>query len=138
MASFDIEVLKWGFENMPFSDCVTINNITFDEGDSVVILPDSFEGKPITYLAYVQDYTPEHERFHDWHHPAQGTEFVPGKYTLTSRSIKIPSYVKRFIIPASIRDIGYEGLIYTKDTVIEVDENNTAYTVKDNKIIDKR
>jgi len=138
MASFDIEILKWGFENMPLSGCVTIKNITFDEGDSVVRLPDSFEGEPITHLAYVQDYTPEHEHFHDWHHPAQGSEFVPGKYTFTSRSIKIPSYVKRFIIPASIREIGYKGLIYTDETVIEVDENNMTYTVEGNKIVYKR
>jgi hypothetical protein len=138
MAVFDIQRIRWGYESRPPRYYIAISDIRFDEGDEVVYIPDNLEGEPITNLGYGQKYTPPYERFHDWHHPSQGSELVEGNYSFSYNTINVPAFVKKIVIPASINDICYCAFKFLGNTEIEIDEGNTVYAVKNEKIVSKK
>ena len=126
MATFTFATLKEGYESKPLDYVTVLVSIQFEPTDTDVVVPGHYEGKPVTHVCYVQDYTPAHEHWHDWHHPtAFGSEWVEGKYSLTSaNTIVIPSHVRTLTLPASVRHVGYQAFAYGKTTSVLFEEGN--------------
>ena len=124
MAKFTFATLKEGYENKPLDYVTALVSIQFEPTDTHVAVPSHHEGKPVTHVCYVQDYTPAHEHWHDWHHPtAFGSEWVEGKYSLTSAStIVIPPHVKTLTLPNSVKHVGYHAFAYGKSTAVLFEE----------------
>ncbi|MBR2341278.1 MAG: hypothetical protein IKA72_02585 [Clostridia bacterium] len=99
-----VEKIKIGEEGTEYKYYNSITAIEFDENDETAYLPPSFNGEPICWVGYKQDYAPAYERWHDWQHPSQGSEWVEAKYTRQYCSILVPAYVKKIILPATIKD----------------------------------
>ena len=138
MAQFKIERLKWGNDETGFDYCISISKIVFEKDETEIVLPSHYEGEPITHVGYVQDYTPAHEHWHDWHHPSQGSEWVPEKYSYSGATIFVPKSLKKLIVPATVTnfcDYAFENI---DKVMIEVDPENTVYCSGKGQIKNKR
>ncbi|MBR2651097.1 MAG: hypothetical protein IKD45_05495 [Clostridia bacterium] len=144
MAQFIIENLKEGIETSSglYTYHLTLTNIIWEEGDEVVVLPDKYEGKVITHFGYKQGYTPAEERWHDWHHPSQGMEYIPARFDLERSICTPPPHVKKVIFPRTAKDI-FTNIFNTEypldgsnkyRVIIEIDPLCNNYYVYDNVI----
>lgn len=134
MAEFKVEEIKLGYEGGDFNYIVSISNILFNKDDEVVIIPDLFNGKPITHIGYGQAFVPAHEVWCDWHHPSKGSDYEPDKYERDYLTFQIPEYVKKIVLPKTIKDVCYCAFKFNHDLVIEIDEDNPHLKVENGKI----
>ena len=132
MTKFDISVVRHGSVSYAISD-LTVTNITVDEGDTEIIFPEVFEGKPVTHIGYKEKFSEAEERYHDWHHPAQGMEIVPARYDAEAVTFCIPKSVTRIFIPASVKEVSYRAFAKV-DTrrVVEIAPENPYIEVREN------
>ena len=130
MAKFIFEKIKIGNLNEEYSYINSISDIVFDDGEKIVVLPEKINGEVVTHFNYTQIFEEGYERWHDWHHPAQGTEYIPPKYDKTSSNIVIPKYVEKIVIPKTITDIATSGLKIHDNFLFEIDSENPRYEVK--------
>lgn len=135
MATFGVKRVKYGFVGERISEYISIDSITCDEGDEVIVLPSEFEGEPITHFGYGQAFEEAHEVWADWHHPGKGSVFVPDKYHFTYPSFKFPKSVKKIVIPATVVDISSGAKEAMKSLIIEVSPENPHYRYIDGKLI---
>ena len=99
MAIYHLTLLRSGPVAHPYHITAGLSGITLENGDEVLEIPTEFEGYPVTEIGYYESIDPAHEHFHDWHHPAQGAEWVPDTYQTHSCSIYLDERVKRVILP---------------------------------------
>ena len=131
MAKFMVKRIKDGYEGRRIDTYISIADIAFEEGDEVIVLPSEFEGEIITHFGYDQAFTKAHEEWADWHHPGKGSDWVPDRYHYDYVKIRFPESVKKLVIPATIRDIGYYIPKDLKNLTVEVEEGNTRYQAID-------
>ncbi|MBQ7906958.1 MAG: hypothetical protein IJ309_03185 [Clostridia bacterium] len=134
MAIFDIGVVRYGRVGAERS-YLCLKTIIFEETDEVVTLPGTYEGLPITKFGYGEVHREAEERWHDWHHPAQGTEIVPERYEFTYNTIVPPKHVKKIVFPKEMTDIYTYAFENCEHVAFEVDEENPDYTARDGKIV---
>ena len=132
-----IEKIKMGEEGSEYKYYNSITAIEFDENDEIAYLPPSFEGEPIRWVGYKQAYEPAYERWHDWHHPSQGCEYIKPHYGYKSTRVNVPPHVKKIVLPATVQGVPSTFFVKHSDLVYEVDENNPVLTVEDNRIVRK-
>ncbi len=134
MAKFLVKQLKIGNEKKGFEFVNCISTITAEEGEEIIHIPDEIDGVKITHVGYMQDYTPAHEHWHDWHHPSQGSEWVEEKYSLIGSYISFPPSVKKVIFSLGIKDVcdyAFEG---RKNFSLETVENHPLLYVINNHV----
>lgn len=119
-----VEKIKIGEEGSEYKYYNSITAIEFDETDEIAYLPPSFEGEPIRWVGYKQGYEPAYERWHDWHHPSQGSEWVEGKYTRQYCDILVPAHVKKIVLPATIEDFPSSPFKTESGLIVEVSREN--------------
>ena len=126
MAKFIFEKLKVGYEDKPLTYVLSLVDIQFEPTDQHVVVPSHHDGLPLELFCFVQDYTPAHEHWHDWHHPTSyGSEWVEGKYsTKSANTIVIPPHVKTLTLPQTIKNVGYRAVAYQPQTQVRFDEDN--------------
>ena len=84
-------------------------------------------------------------RYHDYHHPSQGSgDYCPDEYILGRmfQYPKFPSNLKRIFIPKTVKNINrdffyYADKYYCPELIIEIDPDNSNYKVVDNKVVMK-
>lgn len=136
MAKFKIQKLKWG-SNTSFSLHATLCDVIFEPDDEIIYIPDTYKGEKLTHIGYVQGFEEAYERWHDWHHPAQGMEYVPERNFLSDRCrINVPSHIKKIVIPESATSINPNAFVGS-GFELEISPDNVLYTVKDGKIVRK-
>ena len=140
-------IIKSGFEGKGFTYFVSISKgfmSTQFPSDEEVIIPESYNGYPVTHLGYVQDKTLAHVRDHDYHHPSQGSgDYYPTEYHPREDLFgpEFPKTLKKFFIPKTISNISYnffENMNQAPDLVIEIDPRNPYFEVINNKIVKKK
>lgn len=129
MARFDVRIIRNG-EVGKEEELVSVYAVRLDEGEHEIVFPESFEGKPVTHIGYGEEYCEGEFRYHDWHHPAQGGDYYPEHYEISSHSLGIPSTVTRIYIPKSVKRVGYDAFSgFEKPGAIEIDPENTHIAV---------
>lgn len=131
MTKFDISVVRHGSVSYAISE-LTVTNITVDEGDTEIVFPEVFEGKPVTHIGYREKFCEAEERYHDWHHPGQGMEFFPAHYEREYVTFRIPQSVTRIFIPKTVKDVCYcafKGVDVKR--VVEIDPENTHVKIRE-------
>ena len=140
--------IRSGFEGRDISYVASVCEFMFGTdftSEEEIIFPESFEGLPLTHLGYSENYTPEHVKDHDWHHPSRGNgDYCPKEYyPWPGPSPYFPDSIKRIFIPKTVQYISND--FFDKATkelcpylVIEIDKENPYYEVIDNKIIKKK
>ena len=113
---------------------VSLTAIEVTEDEDTVIIPEAYEGEPVSFIGYSQDFTPAHLHWHDWHHPGQGGDWEPDRYGYNYLALSIPPSVKRVVIPSTVRSICGSAFKGCPGVTIEVDPDNPWYTVRDNKL----
>ncbi len=131
MAKFKIIKLKLGTEKKGYIYPLSISNVTADEGEEIILLPSHHDGEEITLFGYEQAYTPAHEHWHDWHHPAQGSEWIEESYDKTFANICLPSSIKKLIIPKNIVDFCSYSLEYNRKYKLEVEKDHPVYYINE-------
>lgn len=148
MTAFRLNIIKKGFEGKEIEYAASLDyswvgtKIDFEDE---LILPETFQGYPLVYIGYQQDYTPEHVRDHDWHHPSQGSDgYYPKEYYPKAHNYPadFPKNLKKIFIPKTVRYICEEffkdaSTKYCPNLVIEVDPENPYLKVVDNKVVRK-
>lgn len=139
MAEFIFQKIRLGYEGGKITTVMALEKIEFESGDTVVEIPAEHKGMPVTHIFYRQSVNPEHVRFHDWHHPAQGEgERVPTEYTVIGTYIDyFPESLKKIVFPATARCIYKADLNRREGVTYEIPEENEYYTVRDGEIIYK-
>lgn len=128
MAEFVIQKIKYGYEGRGvIEEDLSIVDIIFSEADEVVVLPSEYEDEPITLFGFGQAFDRAHEEWADWHHPSKGSDFVPDRYYYDYRRIVFPEYVKKVVIPATVKDICFYVVKDLKTLTVEVDPENRKY-----------
>ena len=119
MATFHISTLKFGNERDP-SFVKVLVGIDFNEQEDsgTVVLPETHEGEPVTYIAYEQAHRAGYQDWADWHHCKEG-DYIPGEYYMRPLSFYVPAYVKRLVIPATVQHVSPNAFRPAGDTVIE-------------------
>ncbi len=131
MIKFDISIVRFGRVGDE-NEYLSVTGIAVDEGETEIIFPESFEGKPITHIGYGEKFCEAEERFHDWHHPGQGTEYVPAHYEREYVTFRIPQSVTRIFIPKTVKDVCYcafKGVDVKR--VVEIDPENTRVKIRE-------
>ena len=131
---FKFEKVKEGYADGAIVRGVSFRGVECDADEDTVVSPDSFEGESVTHIAYTQNFTAAYFRFHDWHHPGQGGDWIPDHYSLYGGQIKLPDTVKRIVIPATVTEIFPYPFGNPSPVDIEISPLNLRYTVVDNKI----
>lgn len=134
MTKFKIDTIQCGYEGERYTYITAVSAVEVGPRVTVIKFPAKYHGKPVTHIGYKQTYVPEHEEWCDWHHPAQGSSYVPGEYKASMVPLYIPASVKKIIIPASVRDINYYAFDGVGEVEFEVSPRNPVYTVIDGKI----
>jgi len=137
MAKFTVKKVKEGNDKKGFKYYDCIAHVEAEEGDSVILIPEEIDGVTITHVGYRQEYTPAHEHWHDWHHPAQGSEWVEEKYSLGFSTILLPDFVKKIIIPKTVVDFCNYAFDEPEDLIVETVEDHPTLCVKNNKVCKK-
>ena len=135
MAKFVVERLKSGYVDMTINEYLVITDIICDERDEVLVLPSFYEGEAITRIGFCQGFTPEHEEWADWHHPAKGLTWVLDHYFILSKKIVLPDTVKKVVIPSTIDGISSEMKEAFEAITCEIDPENKFYKMEDGKIV---
>ena len=107
MAKFDIKKIKIGNDKKGFSYILSISDVVADDNEEIIALPETFEGETITHIGYKQEHEEGGERFHDWHHPAQGMEYVEERYYASLSYFHLPKSVKKLVIPNTIKEANF-------------------------------
>ena len=128
-----------------FEEIVDSYKILLDDViEKEVIIPETYQGYPVTHLGYIQDKTLAHVRDHDYHHPSQGSgDYYPTEYHPSANLFgpEFPITLKKFYIPKTIKEISYNFFEKMKDApnlVIEIDPENPYFEVINNKIVRKK
>ena len=139
MAEFTVTRIKNGYEGRYMDEYISVSRITFAEGDTVIELPATFEGEPITHFGYGQDFEAAHEVWADWHHPGKGSDWEPDHYRLKYLTVEFPPQVKKLVIPATVIDICYKVKDALKKGVIEIEvsPDNPVYAMENGKLVYK-
>ena len=141
-----ISIIKNGYEGKEFTYFASVSKgfmSTQFPGDEVII-PETYKGYPVTHLGYTQDKTLAHVRDHDYHHPSQGSgDYYPTEYHPREELFgpEIPSNLKRFFIPKTIKYISHSFFSNINDApnlVIEIDPENPYFEVINNQIVRKK
>ena len=134
MAKFIVDKVKVGIEGNQYNTFICISSIIAEENEEVIILPSHYENEEITHLGFAQDVVPAHEHFHDYQHPSQGSEWRNTEYKFDYIYFKLPSFVKKIIIPETITQM--HNLCFDKCVGLDVEfaENNPKYYCKDKNI----
>ena len=133
MISFKFERVRWGYEGRISEEGVSLTSIEVTEGEDTVIIPESYEGEPVSFIGFSQRFTPAHLHWHDWHHPAQGADWEPDHYGYNYLTLSIPPSVRRLVIPSTVSKIYSSAFDKCEGVTIEIDPNNPTYTVRDNR-----
>ena len=140
-----IKIIKNGFEGQEFTYFASVSKgfLSTQFPDDEVIIPETYQGYPVTHLGYVQDKTLAHVRDHDYHHPSQGSgDYFPTEYHSREDLFgpEFPSTLKRFFIPKTIKCISNNFFDNMKDApnlVIEIDPENPYFELINNKVVRK-
>jgi len=142
MAEYIIKELKEGYDSSSQTPtkCIVLTRIVFDPEDEVLIIPshDPVSNEPLTHVGYYQYFEEAHEHWVDWHHPSKGCDFIPDSYKLFGTDLKIPSHIKKVVIPETVTDISCNAFENVKKAIFEVHPENPKYTVENNCIVWKR
>ena len=66
---------------------------------SLLHIPASYEGLPVTHIGYEQGYCEAHVEYGDWHHPThRPDEYIPTRYEAKAAPIALPASVKRVVL----------------------------------------
>ena len=106
MARFDIRTVRYGTVGNE-REYLSVTKVEVEEGETEIVFPDSFEGKPVTHIGYIEKFSEAEERYHDWHHPGQGMEYFPAHYETESICLRIPKSVTSIVIPACVKDVSF-------------------------------
>ncbi len=119
---------------------VVLTSIDYSPEDTVLTIPSHFPEweEPLTHIGYSEHFEEGYEKWVDWHHPSKGCEYVPARYDLRDINLKIPPYIKKIVIPETVRRISDTAFADAVDVVFEVHPDNPYYEVVDNKITIKR
>ena len=131
MAKFEIGYIRSGAVGRE-SRSLSLKRIIFEEGDREIFLPGTFENEPITHFGCDEKYMPEEERWHDWHHPAQGTEILPERYETVFCYVSVPKHVEKIHFPKEMTYIYTCSLENDSHVTYAVDENNPRYCADKN------
>ena len=148
MTAFRLNIIRIGFEGKEIEYVAALDESWVGkkiEFEDELILPETYNEYPLVYIGYREDYNPAHVRYHDYHHPSQGTDgYYPKEYYPTPHNYPatFPSNLKRIFIPKTVKYICKEfikkaTIEYCPNLVIEIDPENPYYKVVDNKIINK-
>lgn len=137
MAKFDIGIVRCGTVGKE-SEHLCVKDIVFEEGEEVIYIPGTYEGAPITHVGYREEHKEAEERWHDWHHPAQGMEYIPERYELEWAEIKTPTTLKRVVFPKETTNINPCFFDRRKELVFEIDPENEEYGISKEGKITKR
>ena len=137
MAKFIFEKIKYGYDGKPYQYFLSLKSIEFEENDETVYIPAEYQGEPVAFLGFQQAYEHGGERWHDWHHPSQGCEYIKPHYGYKSTRVNVPPHVKKIVLPATAQGVPSTFFVKHSDLVYEVDENNPVLTVEDNRIVRK-
>lgn len=124
MAKFKIEKIKIGNDKKGFSFILSIADIIAEENEEIISLPDTFEGETITHVGYTQGHEEGGERFHDWHHPAQGSEYVEERYYNSISSFYLPKSVKKIVVPNSVKEVCFFSFSYCNHIEFIIDKDH--------------
>lgn len=131
MAQFDIRIVREG-EVGKEEELVSVYAVHLEEGESEIVFPESFEGRPVTHIGYGERYQEGQFRYHDWHHPAQGGDYYPERYEACSHSLCIPHTVSRIYIPKTVERVGYDAFSgFENPGAIEIDPENSHLAKSD-------
>ena len=126
MARFDIGVVRQGTVGEE-KRYLCIRDVVLEEGEEVLYIPGTFEGAIITHFGYREEHKEAEERWHDWHHPAQGMDYIPERYELDFVRIKTPKALKRVVFPKETTDINPYFFDRRDELVFEIDPENKEY-----------
>ncbi len=130
MAKFIIKKIKEGNDKRGFTYVLSIANVIADEGEEIIYLPSTFEGEEITHLGYMQGHEEGGERFHDWHHPAQGSEYVEEKYYATVAHFDLPKSVKKLVVSHTIKEVCAYSYTFCKHVELVIPEDHPYLQAK--------
>ncbi len=134
MAKFKIGKFRYGYPDKDLEYYVSIYDIEFEENDKIVVLPDEFNGEPITHVGYFEEFVEAHEVWCDWHHPSKGSDWVPDKYQYDYSYVTVPNHVKMIVLPKTMNRYSHNMFKGTGEFVVVVDEENPYYVNEDGKI----
>ena len=143
MAEFKIEFINEGRSDsiVRHDTYLAVTDIKYDPTDTVIYMPETFDGKPITHFGFYHKFEPGYERYHDWHHPSQGMEYEPPTYTLYGKITKPHSRIKRVVFPKTARRIFWnimDDFNHKRGIIYEIDPENPYLTVVNNEIVAKK
>ena len=136
MAKFRIEIIKYGYSGT--STLVSLNGITADKDEEIVVLPEMYLGRNITHIGYNQSYEPAHEEWADWHHPGKGMTYVPESYGFDLCPLNVSPWVKKIVIPKTVSNLSFNFSRGLDHITFEIDPENIYFTVKGGKVVSKR
>lgn len=137
MAQFKYETIKLGYVDKNQTTVLSLKEIVVEEDDEIIVIPEEFEGIAVTYIGYKQGKNEAYFKYHDWHHPAQGGDYIPEEYVaLECDFLAKTSNLKKVIFPSAAKYINFSRINYfAKDVVFEISPDNKYYKVtKDGKI----
>lgn len=141
MAKYIAHLYKEGYETkerVP-KEVGVITAIECEAEEEVLEIPDhvdEFEA-PITHIGFEYEFDPAHEVWADWHHPSKGCDYEPDRHVLRHICLKLPSSIKKVIIPQTVDHISYYAWDGTDKIVFEVHPDNPRYTTENGKIVSK-
>lgn len=137
MAQFDIGVVRYGTVGEE-KRYLCIRDVTLDEGEEVLYIPGTYEGVEITHFGYREEHKEAEERWHDWHHPAQGMDYIPERYELEFVRKETPQSLKRVVFPKETTSINPYFFDKQDGLVFEIDPENKEYGISKEGKITKR
>lgn len=133
MATFVCKTVRRGSGDS-IKSYLSLSEISASEDEEVVEIPELYEGKPLTHIAYEEDLMPAHLHFHDWNHPSDGGDWLPDTYSLSYTSLTLPRSIKRIVLSRSVEDISCAAFKSNPDIAFSVHPDNPRYMAVDGKL----